>query len=134
MSKVSNNIKMLRRRFSLTQEQLGAIAGVSDKAVSTWENGVAEPRMGAVRKMSEYFGISIAEIIDSDEPVKAGRGLAESLYGSELADNPAYREAIDIMLKNPQLVDLVCELGSVNKEDMVLIESLIKKLAGKKHR
>lgn len=34
---VSENIKLLRSRFELTQDELGKIAGVSGKAVHTWE-------------------------------------------------------------------------------------------------
>lgn len=48
----------------LTQAELGKIAGVSDKAISTWENGTAEPRMGAVQKIADYFDIKKSEIID----------------------------------------------------------------------
>ncbi|MBQ8753130.1 MAG: helix-turn-helix transcriptional regulator, partial [Clostridia bacterium] len=34
----------LRREKGLTQAELGALLGVSSKAVSKWENGVAYPR------------------------------------------------------------------------------------------
>lgn len=48
---IGENIKKLRESHGLTQSQLGDIAGVSDKAVSTWESGLREPRMGAVEKL-----------------------------------------------------------------------------------
>lgn len=34
---IADNIKKLRETYDLTQSQLGKIAGVSDKAVWTWE-------------------------------------------------------------------------------------------------
>ena len=52
---IRNNIKELRESRNLTQAEFGKIAGVSDKAVSTWENGTAEPRMGAIQKIADYF-------------------------------------------------------------------------------
>lgn len=61
---IPNNIKRLRDMHGLTQAELGKIAGVSDKAISTWENGTAEPRMGAVQKIADYFDIKKSEIID----------------------------------------------------------------------
>ena len=64
---ISDNIKELRERFGLTQSRLGEIAGVSDKAVSTWENGTSVPRMGAIQKMADYFGIQKSEIIEDKE-------------------------------------------------------------------
>ena len=62
---IKDNIKKLRQKHGLTQSELGRIAGVSDKAVSTWERGDAEPRMGAVEKMAAYFRISKSAIIDN---------------------------------------------------------------------
>ena len=62
---IKDNIKKLRQKHGLTQSEFGRIAGVSDKAVSTWERGDAEPRMGAVEKMAAYFRISKSAIIDN---------------------------------------------------------------------
>ena len=63
---ISENIKRIREQYSLTQQQLGEIAGVSDKAVSTWESGTAEPRMGAVQRIAKHLNISMSEIVDDD--------------------------------------------------------------------
>lgn len=65
---IADNIKKLRESHNLTQAQFGEIAGVSDKAVSTWENGTAEPRMGAIQKISQYFNISKGSLIDDAVP------------------------------------------------------------------
>lgn len=67
---ISENIKEIRRKYSLTQQQLGEIAGVSDKAVSTWESGTAEPRMGAVQRIANHFNIRMSDIVD-DSPAFA---------------------------------------------------------------
>lgn len=63
---IENNIKRLREMHGLTQEQLGEIAGVSDKAVSTWENGSNYPRMGAIQKMADHFGITKSQLIEDE--------------------------------------------------------------------
>lgn len=64
---IADNIKCLREQFNLTQGDLGEIAGVSGGAVSTWERGIADPRMGAVQKMADYFKVSKSDIIGDDE-------------------------------------------------------------------
>jgi repressor LexA len=61
---IAQNIRRLREQHGLTQQELGQIAGVSDKAVSTWENGTKTPRMGAVSRLAEHFGIPKSEILD----------------------------------------------------------------------
>ena len=67
---IGDNIKRLREAHDLTQEQLGEIAGATDKAVSTWEKGKAVPRMGAIQRMADYFGISKSDIIeDKEKPI-----------------------------------------------------------------
>lgn len=61
---IAENIKKIRLEHGLSQAELGKIAGVSDKAVSTWELGIKTPRMGAVEKMANYFGITKSAIVD----------------------------------------------------------------------
>lgn len=65
---IAENIKRIRLEHGLSQSELGKIAGVSDKAVSTWELGLKTPRMGAVEKMANYFGITKSAIVD-DAPI-----------------------------------------------------------------
>lgn len=65
---IAENIKRIRLEHGLSQSELGKIAGVSDKAVSTWELGLKTPRMGSVEKMANYFGITKSAIVD-DAPM-----------------------------------------------------------------
>ena len=59
---VAENIKWLRTERDLTQEEFGKIADVSAMSVSQWENDRAVPRMGAVQRISDYFGIKASNI------------------------------------------------------------------------
>ncbi|WP_110928385.1 XRE family transcriptional regulator [Bacillus massiliglaciei] len=61
---IGKNIKKLREMHNLSQKDLAEIAGVTDKAVSTWENGIKEPRMGAIQKIADHFGIRKSDIIE----------------------------------------------------------------------
>ena len=65
---IADNIKRLRTAENLSQAELGKIAGVTDKAVSTWEAGLKTPRMGAVEKMAAHFRVPKSAILD-DAPV-----------------------------------------------------------------
>lgn len=68
---IAENIKRIRTEHGLSQAELGKIAGVSDKAVSTWELGIKTPRMGAVEKMANYFGIAKSAIVDDVQSTSA---------------------------------------------------------------
>lgn len=61
---IGENIKILRDRYNLTQQDFGDIAGVSDKAVSTWEKGEKSPRMGAIEKIAAHFNIKKSQLIE----------------------------------------------------------------------
>lgn len=61
---IRENIVELRKRERLTQEELAKIAGVSRGAVSQWEGGFSEPRMGAIQNIADHFGISKSAIIE----------------------------------------------------------------------
>ena len=61
---IRENIIRLRNQHGLTQEELAKIAGVSRGAVSQWEGGFSEPRMGAVQKMADYFNVTKGSLIE----------------------------------------------------------------------
>lgn len=61
---IAENIKELRSIFDVTQKELARVAGVTENAVSKWENGYAEPRMGAIERMASCYGLSKMHIIE----------------------------------------------------------------------
>lgn len=61
---ISENLKKIRERYDLTQQELAEIAGVTNKAVSAWETGQKEPRMGAIEKIATRFNLKKSNIIE----------------------------------------------------------------------
>lgn len=59
-------IKNLRERNSLTQAQLAAQLGVSDKTVSKWETGKGYPDITLLEPIAALFRISVAELLSGD--------------------------------------------------------------------
>jgi len=53
----------LRARRGLTQFQLGALVGVSDKAVSKWENDHSRPQSRMLYRLSEILCVSVDELL-----------------------------------------------------------------------
>ena len=62
---LSNRIYELRTQKGLSQKELGAILGVSNKAISKWETGTAIPKTETLIKLAEVFGISTEELINT---------------------------------------------------------------------
>ena len=66
---IKENLKALRKQHNLSQQELAKIAGVTDKAISTWESGTRIPRMGAIQKMADYFGLQKSDIIEDNSRI-----------------------------------------------------------------
>jgi transcriptional regulator with XRE-family HTH domain len=65
---VSNNIKFLRKREHLTQEQLAHKIGIKRSLIGAYEEGRADPRLNNLLKMSELFRVSVDAMISRDLP------------------------------------------------------------------
>ena len=70
---VSTNIKYLREKNDLTQEQLAEKLDVARSTVTQWERGWSNPRMGMIQRIAGVFGVSVSEIVsdNSNVPDKA---------------------------------------------------------------
>ena len=66
MVKLNENIRILRRRLSLTQDQFAQKLGIKRSLVGAYEEGRAEPRLELLQKMAELFSMSVDELIGQD--------------------------------------------------------------------
>lgn len=62
-----NFIYEKRRLSGLSQSQVARLLGVTDKAVSKWENGRAKPTTETLRKMARLFQVSVEELLQMRE-------------------------------------------------------------------
>ncbi len=65
-----NKICELRTQQKLTQKQLASYLGVSDKAVSKWENGEALPRVATMKALAECLGTTYSDLLSDDNEAK----------------------------------------------------------------
>lgn len=70
----------LRKQNDMTQEQLGAKIGVTNKTVSRWETGNYMPPIESLKLLSEIYQLSINEIL-------SGGRLSEENYKEAAEDN-----------------------------------------------
>ena len=65
-----NYIYKLRTEAGLSQSELAARIGVTNKAVSKWEVGIAKPGVDTIRKLAALFCVSVDELLKKREDVK----------------------------------------------------------------
>ncbi|MCR4562162.1 MAG: helix-turn-helix domain-containing protein [Bacilli bacterium] len=68
---VSENLVYLRKSRHLTQQELAEEIGYSDKSISKWELGKSIPSVDILLKFSEYYGISVDDLIHEDTIIKS---------------------------------------------------------------
>ena len=64
-------IQELRKQKGLTQEELAEILYVSRTAISKWESGRGYPSIDSLKAISEYFAISIDDLLSGKELILA---------------------------------------------------------------
>ena len=52
-----------RREKGLTQDALGAVLGISGKAVSKWERGLAQPDGAHMARLIDLLGLPVEQIL-----------------------------------------------------------------------
>lgn len=63
---IGSNIKQLRQRMNLTQEQVANKLGVSYQAVSKWEVGANTPDIALLPDIANLFGVSIDSLFSDN--------------------------------------------------------------------
>ena len=60
-------LKILRVMANLTQAEAAAEVGVTQAALSDWENGKYKPGPAAITKLAEVYRVTVAEIVKAVE-------------------------------------------------------------------
>ena len=86
--KIGSFLKSLRKEKGITQEKLAEELGVSGRTVSRWETGNNMPDISVLIEISEFYDVSIPEIVDGERKSEnmddESKKVAESL--SDYAD------------------------------------------------
>ena len=104
-----NNLYELRRKAGLSQEEFADRLNVSRQAVSKWERGEAYPDTENLIMISNMFGVTIDELLKSENIVGNTEGAnAEEINGEEESAK-AFRvkvgDKVDLNLRGSIIVD-----------------------------
>lgn len=66
MSFINTNLRFLRRQKGLTQEELAEKLGITRSSLGAYEEGRAEPKIGLLRTMAQFFSIGVDALIGDE--------------------------------------------------------------------
>lgn len=78
-----DNIKILRNRLGLTQEQLAERIFVTRQTVSAWEKHISSPDINILARLNEMFDISTDELIFGKMPDEENRKIVQCVYEND---------------------------------------------------
>ena len=111
MIAIGSNIKKYRKKRKITQEQFAEVLGVSDQAVSRWENGTTYPDIELLPTIALYFGVTLDELMgmegikdESDIEDIMNRRKEFRSHGEVVKSYEMLREAVKRYPNNYQLI------------------------------
>lgn len=105
----SSNLRLLRKRKNLTQDDLASILGIKRPTLNNYENQISMPPVDMLVRFSDYFGISIDTLV---------RINLEQLSGSQLGE---LENGYDVFVRGARLRVLTSTVGSDNEENIELV-------------
>lgn len=112
---MNKNIQKYRKAMNLTQEQLAEAMGVTTGAVSKWENGLANPDIGIIAELADFFEISVDVLLGYDWKKKSMGQMAERI--KSLNEQKKFEEAISeaqkALQKYPNSFDIIYNSGDM---------------------
>jgi len=95
---IGNNIRTLRRKHNITQEQLADKLGVSYQSVSRWENDTCYPDMELLPVLARIFSVSTDRLlgVSAEEKNDHAMDLLKAL--SQAANDPCDAETVTALI------------------------------------
>ena len=103
------NIKLLRKRRGRTQDDMASALEMKRSTLSGYENGVAQPSINNLIKISDYFNISIDTLVRTDLSALSENQLSEIERG------------YDVYVKGSRLRVLATTVDNENEENIELV-------------
>ncbi|NJN27284.1 MAG: LexA family transcriptional regulator [Cyclobacteriaceae bacterium] len=85
MSLISDNLKYLRKKTNLTQEQMAQQVGIKRSLLGAYEEGRADPRISNLLKFAEIFNLPVDQLIATDLTMENGASSKVGMASTEEA-------------------------------------------------
>lgn len=66
MSKISSNLKFLRKSKGFTQQQMADELGIKRASIGAYEENRAEPKYDLLNKIADYFSLTMDELVNEE--------------------------------------------------------------------
>jgi transcriptional regulator with XRE-family HTH domain len=110
----SSNIKYLRKRKGLTQDEVAAHLGMKRPTLSGYENEVSQPTISALLTFSKFYNIAVDTLLNIEMAILSELQLRQLEQGE------------DVFIKGGRLRVLATTINSDNNENIELVNEKAK--------
>lgn len=103
MNYISKNLRFLRKRSNLTQEQFAVKVSMNRGNIASYEKGSAEPSIEKLQRITQHFNVDLNYFIEKDlEMLQKERDNHLNFTVKTASNSTANPESIDEMLETAQ--------------------------------
>lgn len=87
--KYVNNLKDLRKKAGVTQDELAKKIGISKRTLAYWEKGENNIKPEKAKLLADYFGVSVGYLLGYDDNLTIGDTIEilEAVYAGDIQPN-----------------------------------------------
>ena len=118
------NLKTLRKKNLMTQQEVGDMLNISRQAYSNYETGKRAPEIGLLVKLSEFYNVSLDDMIKQTISPYNGNGIIRERKG---AIKKAVQESSDnVLYLSSDEVELIMSYRVLSEDDKRLTDRILK--------
>jgi len=103
MSEIANNIKELRKKKGLSQEQMAELLHVTRQTVSAWERGIAQPGLDTLGQVAGALGTEPEQLLYGRQAGQQSPAYRAVSFWPVLGVIPLYIFVSNIILPIPMM-------------------------------
>ena len=119
------NLKTLRKKNLMTQQEVGDMLNISRQAYSNYETGKRAPEIGLLVKLSDFYNVSLDDMIKQTISPYNGNGIIRERTGS--LSKAVNESSDDVLYLSSDETELIMSYRLLSEDDKRLADRLLKR-------
>ena len=118
------NLKTLRKKNLMTQQEVGDMLNISRQAYSNYETGKRAPEIGLLVKLSEFYNVSLDDMIKQTISPYNGNGVIRERGGALLEAKD--KASDNVLYITSDESELLMAYRTLTEDDKRLADKILK--------
>ena len=119
------NLKTLRKKNLMTQQEVGDMLNISRQAYSNYETGKRAPEIGLLVKLSEFYNVSLDDMIKQTISPYNGNGIIRERNGAFI--KAVNKSSDDVLYLSTDETELIMSYRTLSDDDKRLADKILRR-------